>query len=77
MQFQIITVYGVTSSHQDAAAFNSGLLNAAFEASKQLHLPTLIVGDWNCDPKSLTTWDLLDSEGFVDLKILFPRLKGT
>ena len=76
LQIQIITIYGVTASHRDALAFNSDLLKTAFEASRQLLLPTLIVGDWNCDPKSLASWGTLEAEGFSDLKILHQRLFG-
>ena len=76
MQVQVVTVYGVTSSHHEASAFNSGLLSTAFEASRQLLLPTLILGDWNCDPKSLDAWAQLEADGFADLKMLYPKIKG-
>ena len=76
LQVQIVTVYGVTSSHQEASAFNSALLSTAYEASKQLLLPTLILGDWNCDPKSLDSWSQLEVDGFVDLKMLHPKIIG-
>ena len=77
LQIQLVAIYGVTSSHKDSSEYNSNLLKEAWQASRHLPLPTIILGDFNCEPTTLRSWEHLEAEGFQDLQKIHRQLYGT
>ena len=75
-QFQVITLYGLASHSPQADQQTDQLLRAALEATDHIRLPTVIAGDFNCDPFSLPCSQLLYDRQLVDLPKHYLRMYG-
>ena len=75
VQLQIFVMYGFTpGGHQQAHEYNADLLNRALDASVNLSMPTIILGDFNGDPFGWSTGARLRTMGFHDLPLLHQQL---
>lgn len=75
MQIQLVVVYGYPSTYRDSAHLNSHLIQVALDAIDCLPLPSIIAGDFNCDPFELEIAGVLRDRGFSDLKAIHRQLK--
>ena len=74
MQFQVLVIYGLACHSSQADEQTDQLVRAALEASSHLRLPTIIAGDFNCDPFALPCAPLLRDMHFTDLPTQFVRM---
>ena len=74
MQFQVLVIYGLASHSPKADEQTDQLLRAALDASSHLRLPTIIAGDFNCDPFALPCAPLLRDIQLSDLPTQFARM---
>ena len=70
LQIQIVVVYGLPSSRNNAAGLNSQLILEAVKACSKLALPYIIAGDFNVNPFSLDCGATLVHLGLKDLIVL-------
>lgn len=71
---QIITVYGLSQSNTGAQEFNDDLLALAAQRVKQVHLPAIILGDFNSDVSRLTASGTLASMGCLHLQQMYSAM---
>ena len=67
LQTRVIVVYGVHSGAQGSLEQNETLFHEIFRMVGRCHIPTLIVGDFNCDLNHLGCWQGALDRGFVDV----------
>ena len=77
MQVQLIVIYGFPATYRDSNERNCHLLQHALQASDCLPLPTIIAGDFNCNPFDLNIATDLRTRGFTDLLMLHRKLYGS
>ena len=77
MHVQLIVVYGFPATYRDSHDRNCQLLQNALQASDCLPLPTIIAGDFNCNPFDLDVAIDLRHRGFQDLQMLHRKLYGS
>eukprot|EP00435_Cladocopium_sp_Y103_P036708 s2370_g9.t1 len=73
---QLLTLYGLPSTQPGSADFNNNLIEQALSSSRQLNLPTVILGDFNISPFALPVGAQLQLAGFKDLVSLYSQLHG-
>ena len=76
IQVRVVAVYGYNSGIADHVSLNDALLGKVFNQVRQFHLPTLVVGDFNCDLYELTAWNQAVAQGFVDVAARQASLLG-
>ena len=66
---QVFNVYGQSGGSKEDIAIAEAILEAVREEKdEEQHLPTLIVGDLNADPKRLQNInELIEEEGWIDV----------
>eukprot|EP00438_Fugacium_kawagutii_P015643 Skav215149 [mRNA] locus=scaffold2462:99819:104580:- [translate_table: standard] len=74
---QFVVIYAVPTTHPGHREFNSQLLQEAFRATMMLNLPAAIMGDFNADPWLWEGSSMLSQAGYIDIKALHRRLRGT
>ena len=67
VQVRVIVVYGVHSGVQGSLEQNELLFGEIFRMIGSTHIPTLLVGDFNCDINRLGCWQCAVNRGFVDV----------
>ena len=75
-KLQIITIYGLTSSHSGAQDFNNALLALAAQRVKQVNLPAIVMGDFNADVTKLLATSDFAQMGFLHLQQLYTHMYG-
>ena len=75
-KLQIITIYGLTSSHVGAQDFNNALLALAAQRVKQVNLPAIVMGDFNADVSKLLASHEFAQMGFLHLQQLYANMYG-
>ena len=75
-KLQIITIYGLTSSHSGAQDFNNALLALAAQRVKQVNLPAIVMGDFNADVSKLLATSEFALMGFLHLQQLYANMYG-
>ena len=75
-KMQIITIYGLTSSHSGAQDFTNALLALAAQRVKQVNLPAIVMGDFNADVNKLLASSDFASMGFLHLQQLYDHMYG-
>ena len=76
LQFQVVTFYGLACHSSQADQQTDQLLRASLEATEHMRLPTIIAGDFNCDPFALPCSQLLRERHLVDLPMQHARMYG-
>ena len=76
LQFQVVTFYGLACHSSQADQQTDQLLRASLEATEHMRLPTIIAGDFNCDPFALPCSQLLRERHLVDLPMQHARTYG-
>ena len=76
IQIRVVAVYGYHSGFPDHTALNDALLGKVLNQVKQFQLPTLVVGDLNCNLSELTSWDQAVAQGVVDVAARHADLSG-
>ena len=66
MEIRVICVYGLPQCHANALDTNNFLMQAVLSRICLSKVPTLVAGDWNCDPTALPVWPQLQALGFVE-----------
>ena len=66
LEVRCLSVYGVPSSHRDAAELNTLLLETVLRRASQNKIPTLVLGDMNVDVTSLPVWHRFVQLGFSE-----------
>ena len=64
LEIQCIAIYGVASSNQQARQKTDALLKEAASLAMETEMPTIIAGDLNHSPDTLTTWQILQAHGW-------------
>ena len=77
LQIQLLVIYGFPATYTDANHLNCQLLQSALEAAECLSLPTIIAGDFNCNPFDLSIAADLHLRGYQDLQSLHRKIYGT
>ena len=67
MQVRVVVVYGVHSGVQGSLEQNELLFGEIFRMISGNHIPTVLVGDFNCDLNRLGCWQLALDRGYVDV----------
>ena len=76
LQFQVVTLYGLASHSSQSEQQTDQLMRAALDATEHMRLPTVIAGDFNCDPFSLDCSQLIRARHLTDLPSQFVRMYG-
>lgn len=76
LQFQVITLYGLATHSQESNQQTDNLFRAALEATDHMRLPTIIAGDFNCDPFTLDCCPLIRARRLSDLPTQYARMYG-
>ena len=83
LKIRVICVYGLPQCHAHALDTNNFLMQAVSTRVSLSQVPTLIAGDWNCDPMALPAWQQLQVcvEAFTAARVklgveLLPTCKG-
>ena len=63
----VVAVYGFRSGIPKSLELNEALLHEVFATVSCMHLPTLVVGDLNCDISQVGAWHKASDVGFVDV----------
>ena len=56
---------------------NEALLHHVFATVSCTHLPTIVVGDLNCDVNSIDSWRQASCKGYVDVAQKFASIAGS
>ena len=67
VQVRVVVVYGVHSGVQGSLEQNELLFGEIFRMISGNHIPTVLVGDFNCDLNRLGCWQLALDRGYVDV----------
>ena len=76
LQFQVITLYGLANHTAEAELLTDQILRAALDATEYMRLPTVIAGDFNCNPFELDCSQLLRARQLTDLPTLYEKMYG-
>ena len=76
-QVRVVAVYGYHSGIPEAMELNEALLHHVFATVSCTHLPTIIVGDLNCDVNSIDSWRQAACKGYVDVAHKFASITGS
>ena len=76
LQFQVVTIYGLACHSTQADSQTDQLVRAALTATEHMMLPTIIAGDFNCDPFSLECSLIIRQRHLDDLPSLHRKMYG-
>ena len=76
LQFQVVTLYGLANHSLQSDQQTDQLMRAALEATEHMRLPTIIAGDFNCDPFTLDCSQIIRARHLTDLPSKFAQMYG-
>lgn len=76
ISFQVLVIYGVTTSNANALAVTEELIQEAILRSRRLHLPAIFMGDFNMEVDQSQAFQQIFNQGYRHLKELYQTTYG-
>ena len=73
---RVVGIYGYHQGFEDSLLKNEDLLREILHKVSCIDVPTILVGDFNCDVQSLAVWHDMDRMGWIDAALLQQQWDG-
>ena len=73
---RVVGIYGYHQGFEDSLLKNEDLLREILHRVSCIDVPTILMGDFNCDVQSLAVWHDMDRMGWIDAALLQQQWDG-